>query len=153
MLVLISLNGYYQQEKAYSSTRNVTVKKDNSLKLTKSQDSVYYKSSCVPEYDWEYLILKTSYELTAYLRVDYIDLFFSFIFFVFFFILLLLLLENIYIFFFFFFSFFVMQQVLKLYILLDHRAVVKKSCYNISLPVQKKVLTNRVHMRFFWNDE
>jgi hypothetical protein len=40
------------------------------------------------------------------------------------------------------------QQVLKLFIFLDHRAVTKKGCYNTSLSVQRKVLTNRAHIGF-----
>jgi hypothetical protein len=54
----------------------VTVKEDDSPKLTKSQDSVnQIVASCVAEYNWEYLIKKRNCELAAsigfYFYIDF----------------------------------------------------------------------------------
>jgi hypothetical protein len=53
----IAYKKYYRQKHQDSSTIDVTVKENNSLKLTRSQDSVWLKVALyVAEYDWEYLI-------------------------------------------------------------------------------------------------
>jgi hypothetical protein len=62
----IAYKRYYRQRHQDSSTIDVMVKEDDSLKLTRFQDSVCLKvASCVAEYDWEYLIEERNCELTA----------------------------------------------------------------------------------------
>jgi hypothetical protein len=59
----------------------VTVKEDDSLQLTRSQDSVCLKvAPCVAKYDWEYLIEKRNCELAASIGVFFYIDFFSFVF-------------------------------------------------------------------------
>jgi hypothetical protein len=53
----ISFNGYYQKRCQNSSTKNVSVKEDGSLKLIKLQDSIFIKCVNVAEYNWEYLFV------------------------------------------------------------------------------------------------
>jgi hypothetical protein len=55
------------------------VKEDNSLELTKFQDSVFINGVIVTGYDWEYLIEEKNYELTASFGISfYIDFFYFF---------------------------------------------------------------------------
>jgi hypothetical protein len=129
----ISYKGYYQQKYQVSSIKDASVKDDDSLELTRSQDSVLLKCVSVAEYDWKYLILERNYEFTVFLKIFllYIDFFYLFIFFSFTFLF----------FFFFvdwkkyFFFFFIVQQVFESLSLFNHGAITKIGCLNISLPV------------------
>jgi hypothetical protein len=56
---------YYQQKRQDSSTENVTVKEDESQKLTKSQDSAEFSCVILSGYDWEYLVEEWICELAA----------------------------------------------------------------------------------------
>jgi hypothetical protein len=47
---------YYQQRRQDSSTEDVTVKENESQKLTRSQDSAEFSCVILPGYDWEYLV-------------------------------------------------------------------------------------------------
>jgi hypothetical protein len=56
----------------------VTVKEDDSLKLTRSQDSVWMLKGMIrAEYNWEYLIEERICELAASFEFLHIDFFFS----------------------------------------------------------------------------
>jgi hypothetical protein len=56
---------YYQRRRQDSSTEDVTVKEDETWKLTRSQDSVCLKCVMMAEYDWEYLVEEWICELAA----------------------------------------------------------------------------------------
>jgi hypothetical protein len=56
---------YYQQRRQVSSTEDMTVKEDDSQKLTRSQDSVEFSCVILPGYDWEYLVEERICELAA----------------------------------------------------------------------------------------
>jgi hypothetical protein len=140
----ISYREYYQQKRQDSSTKDVSVKEDDSLKLTRSQDySAYIKCDRVAGYDWEYLIVERNCVLAVSFRI-FIYRFPLFVTFLFFF------------FFFYFFLFywlkkwvvFAAQQVLESPSLLDHGMVAKIGCLYTSLPVQRQVLTDSAHMGF-----
>jgi hypothetical protein len=60
---------YYQQRHQDSNTKNVLVKEDNSLELTRSQNSVFLQSVIKAEYDWEYLIVEMNCELVVSFRI------------------------------------------------------------------------------------
>jgi hypothetical protein len=68
MLPRISYKGYYQQKCQDSSTKDVSVKEDESLELTRFQDSVFIKCVNVAGYDWEYLIVERNCELATSLE-------------------------------------------------------------------------------------
>jgi hypothetical protein len=63
----------------------MTVKEDNSLKLTRSQDSVWLTGVILAGYDWEYLIkerhceLAVSFEIFFYIEFFLFFVLFSFI--------------------------------------------------------------------------
>jgi hypothetical protein len=85
----IPLKGYYQQIYQDSNTKDVLVKEDDFLKLTRSQNSVFINGV---EYDWEYLIVEKNYELVVFFGVFiYRFLLIVFIFFFLFFFLFLFL--------------------------------------------------------------
>jgi hypothetical protein len=67
---------YYQQRRHDSSTEDVTVKEDDSQKLTRSQDSVCPKCVMMAGYDWEHLIEEMNCELAASFGFLHIEFFF-----------------------------------------------------------------------------
>jgi hypothetical protein len=78
---------YCQQRQQDSSTKDMTVKEDDSRKLNRSQDSVCLKCVMMTGYDWEYLIEEKNRELAASFGVFiYRFSFFVFIFSFYFFI-------------------------------------------------------------------
>jgi hypothetical protein len=81
MLPEISYKRYYQQRRQDSSTNNVTVKEDDFLELTKSQNLVYIKCVSVARYDWKYLIVERNCKLAVSFGISfYIDFFYLFLF-------------------------------------------------------------------------
>jgi hypothetical protein len=79
MLLGIPYKNYYLKRYQDSSTNNVTVKKDDSSKLTRFQDSVWLKCVILAEYNWEYLIEEKNCKLMASFGVFfYIDFFLFF---------------------------------------------------------------------------
>jgi hypothetical protein len=72
--------GYYWQRKQDSSTKDVTVKKEGSLKLIRLQDSVFFKMCRVAGCNWKYLISGMNCKLAVSFGVNYIDFFFFFFF-------------------------------------------------------------------------
>jgi hypothetical protein len=67
---------YYQQRRHDSSTEDVTVKEDDSQKLTRSQDSVCPKCVMMAGYNWECLIEEMNCELAASFGILHIEFFF-----------------------------------------------------------------------------
>jgi hypothetical protein len=70
---------YYQQRRQDSNTKDVSVKEDDSLELTRSQDSVFFQGVIRAEYDWEYLIVETNCELVAFFEIFIYRFFFLFL--------------------------------------------------------------------------